>query len=531
MRVSGRTTWAALVAGGLLVGCYGDVPSAPSEPVISIGPAALPDPIASPAEPDPTPEVVLDPGRVTIRRLNRAEYDNTVRDLLGVAIAPAADFPSDDHSYGFDNIADVLAMSPVLMELYERAAGRLVAEALRVPLLTMWDSQVLAEEADDVAGLPYDGFGVLMFSPDARVTHTFDVPLDGRYSLSVVAWGQPLADELPIMSVKVDQKEVATAPVAELEEQPGEYVFELDLSEGSRQLSITLANGTVIGAGELLVLGVATLRLTGPVDFVSPPAGWVSPRDRLLVCAPVSDSDADAAACARQILEALASRAWRRPVTDADMTRLMALYEEASEEGLDFEAAVAMALRAVLVSPFFIFRVEVDADPTSLEPHPLNDHELATRLSYFLWSSAPDEELPHHALVGGLAVSIHATPRATEDIDLIIRPEDLSRCAEVLGPLGYRSLSAPMRLAAGRVEIHRLTHLDEDDFVVLDLLLATDAKLLSVLDGRVEVQVEGKALWLSSWEGLCLLKRLRGSPQDLADLAALGAEPSEGQGP
>lgn len=403
MRVSGRTTWAALVAGGLLVGCYGDVPSAPSEPVISIGPAALPDPIASPAEPDPTPEVVLDPGRVTIRRLNRAEYDNTVRDLLGVAIAPAADFPSDDHSYGFDNIADVLAMSPVLMELYERAAGRLVAEALRVPLLTMWDSQVLAEEADDVAGLPYDGFGVLMFSPDARVTHTFDVPLDGRYSLSVVAWGQPLADELPIMSVKVDQKEVATAPVAELEEQPGEYVFELDLSEGSRQLSITLANGTVIGAGELLVLGVATLRLTGPVDFVSPPAGWVSPRDRLLVCAPVSDSDADAAACARQILEALASRAWRRPVTDADMTRLMALYEEASEEGLDFEAAVAMALRAVLVSPFFIFRVEVDADPTSLEPHPLNDHELATRLSYFLWSSAPDEELTTLADAGELA--------------------------------------------------------------------------------------------------------------------------------
>jgi len=145
--------------------------------------------------------------------------------------------------------------------------------------------------------------------------------------------------------------------------------------------------------------------------------------------------------------------------------------------------------------------------------------------------AALDEAGVPYALVGGLAVSIHATPRATEDIDLIIRPEDLSRCAEVLGPLGYRSLSAPMRLAAGRVEIHRLTHLDEDDFVVLDLLLATDAKLLSVLDGRVEVQVEGKALWLSSWEGLCLLKRLRGSPQDLADLAALGAEPSEGQGP
>lgn len=130
-------------------------------------------------------------------------------------------------------------------------------------------------------------------------------------------------------------------------------------------------------------------------------------------------------------------------------------------------------------------------------------------------------EIPY-ALIGGIAVSIYTTPRATEDVDLLIAPEDVSRGAVALAPLGYRELGAPMKFAEGRVEIRRLTKLAGDDFMVLDLLLASDAMLADVLARRVSSGEGDSRLWLAPMDGLRRLKRLRGSPQDLVDLAALG---------
>ena len=193
------------------------------------------------------PVAATDPGRVTLHRLNRVEYNNTVRDLLETTQQPANDFPADDRGYGFDNIADVLALSPVQIELYQRAAELLVDEAMRA--------------------------------------------------------------------------------------------------------------------------GAA--------------------RDRIVTCDLATGGDA----CADMILRKVARRAWRRPVTDDEVRRLMGFVSSAKMEGDNTEVGVRLGLQSILLSPHFIFRVEIDPAPTSLAPRALTSHEMASRLSYFIWSSMPDDQL------------------------------------------------------------------------------------------------------------------------------------------
>jgi CheY-like chemotaxis protein len=129
-----------------------------------------------------------------------------------------------------------------------------------------------------------------------------------------------------------------------------------------------------------------------------------------------------------------------------------------------------------------------------------------------------------YALVGGLAVSIYTTPRATEDIDVLIAPHDLRRAVTQLEPLGFRPAGHPMRVAAGRLEIQRLTKIEGSDLLPLDLVLPAETALAEILAGRTEVDLEGQRLWVVGLDGLRALKRLRGSAQDQADLEALGPE-------
>jgi Protein of unknown function (DUF1592)/Protein of unknown function (DUF1588)/Protein of unknown function (DUF1587)/Protein of unknown function (DUF1595)/Protein of unknown function (DUF1585) len=199
----------------------------------------------------------LDPGRVTMHRLTNAEYDNTIRDLFyGLDVHPAAEFPADEVSLGFDNIADVQSVTPVLFELYDRAAEQTIALALAS-----------------------------------------------------------------------------------------------------------------------------------------------SVRDQILTCQPAPGAEA---ACADEILRAFGKRAWRRPLADPEVERLVALVQEAVVAGNDFSQGIALGLQTLLVSPHFVFRVELDPNPHSLVPHALTDHELAARLSYFVWSTMPDDELTTRADAGTL---------------------------------------------------------------------------------------------------------------------------------
>lgn len=288
-------------AAALLLGaCYGVVPQSAEE--------VEPAPVVAALDPAP---LVSDPGRVTLHRLNRTEYDRTVRDLLGTTLQPARDFPPDDVGPGFDNNADVLTMSPLLFEMAERAAKELIATALREPLLAPVELVVEAEDADDKTGLSDGGEAWLMFTAGHRVAYSVEVPEPGRYRLEFDGWAMQAGDELVRARFRRGAEVLGEVEVDVTWETPGTFGIEVDAERGAQVFVIDLANPSSLTEGFYRNLTVDRFRLVGPVDFVPPGPDWQSPRARLLACDPDEDGEV---ACARQILENFATRAWRRPM-------------------------------------------------------------------------------------------------------------------------------------------------------------------------------------------------------------------------
>jgi hypothetical protein len=226
-----------------------------------------------------------DANRITLRRLNRTEYNNTIRELFGLDLRPADEFPPDDLGYGFDNNGDVLSLPPLLLEKYSAATDKVTEAAFRSDAVRQ---HLLQPPPDDPMLLPY---------------------------------------------------RAVTYPVRDF--------------------------------GKRLILSSADLPSLSP-----------------------SEKELDQA---YQVLRAFADRAYRRPITHDELTRLLRFVEAAQKNGEDYEKGIRLALRAVLLSPHFLFRIEMDAEPGQASAPRLNDFQLATRLSYFLWSSMPDEELFRHA--------------------------------------------------------------------------------------------------------------------------------------
>ena len=331
----------------------------------------------------PPGDPLADPGRVTLHRLNRVEYNNTVRDLLGTSQTPADDFPPDDRGYGFDNIADVLSISPLHLEMYQAAAESLIDEALGSASVAEGSQQLEAETVGGSVG-SVSGTAWNLFS-NGEVTASVELPADGSYRVSVRAWAQQAGPDLAQMSISLAGRTLATVDVAATSGAPEVYEATTDSTRGNQVVSVAFLNDYYdAAAGADRNLLVDWIRIEGPLG-VTPET--TSARARILVCEETTD------ACARQILDAFTLRAWRRPATAAEIDRLMAFTTLASAQGDDWEQGVRLALQAVLVSPHFLYRVEVDPDPASTEPHALTDFELASRLSYFLWSSMPDDEL------------------------------------------------------------------------------------------------------------------------------------------
>lgn len=338
----------------------------------------------------------IDPGRVTLHRLNRAEYNNTVRDLLHDTSRPADAFPMDDRGYGFDNVADVLTVSPLLIEKYETAAESLAQAALGVrpvPPLLKLEAEALGSEV----GSPYD-IGWILTS-EGSIFVPFEPTETGRYRFTVRAYQQKAGDEPAQMALALDAQRLATFEVEAESAEPGLYQVEADAVAGPLSLEVAFLNdywqplGPPNNKDRNLVID--WISLEGPLEL-QPPEGTAR---ELLLCTP---SEGQEATCARHILEAAGRSFWRRPLTSQELDRLVSLVLVALDEGDHFEEGIKLGLRALLLSPHFVYRVELDADPTDLTPHPLNDHELATRLSYFLWSSTPDETLLSLADAGRL---------------------------------------------------------------------------------------------------------------------------------
>jgi hypothetical protein len=369
------------------------------------------------------------PGRPSPHRLNRAEYANAVRDLLALNVDPAGLLPPDDSADGFDNNADVLSVSPVLLERYLSAAATISALAVGDPKIIPGSETYRirgdASQTGQNEALPPGTRGGLM------ATHTF--PLDGEYVIKVKLLEINLGSIRGLeyehqLEVTIDGERVLLTPVGgpkdytesslnatnvvnslaerlqvrvkvQAGQRPvGASFLMKNAAQGANRLQ-AFERSTLIATDHLGLPHVEHITITGPFNATG--VSETPSRRRLFVCRPVKASDEPA--CAKRIISTLARRAYRRPVTEADVSSLMAFYDAGRREG-SFERGIELATRAVLVSPKFVFRVE--RDPAGVAPgsvYRVSDVDLASRLSFFLWSSIPDDELLDLASRGQLS--------------------------------------------------------------------------------------------------------------------------------
>ncbi len=353
-----------------------------------------------------------DPGRVTVRRLNKTEYANTVRDLTGVDFNPAEDFPADDVGYGFDNIGDVLTLSPVLMERYLSAAEAITARAIAVelpkPPQRFVDGRYL-EPGTNPEKVP-------KFRPITKgsLNSLYQLTLGGDFTFRFKAFAKTAGPDAVKASVTVDGKEVKSFDLPAGDEiSSAVYEVKLPLAKGDRRIAVTLTNPLKDEKGERTI-AIQWFNLEGPSD-TRPET------QRKLLAADASKPKREQSA---EILKRFATRAYRRPATTAEVDRLVQLVEAAEKRGDKLEAGIQIAFQAVLVSPKFLFRVELDNRPAGPEPRALDDYQLASRLSYFLWSTMPDDELFDLAGKGQLSANLDAQvarmlkdPRAKSLVD------------------------------------------------------------------------------------------------------------------
>jgi hypothetical protein len=332
----------------------------------------------------------IDPGRVTARRLNKYEYNATVRDLLAVDYRPADDFPADDSGYGFDNIADVLSLSPVLLEKYFRAAEKISTIALG---LTQPVKPTQERHKAELIANAQPGW--------LQARHRF--PAEAEYEIRVGLGGiRPYPAEPVTLSLEVEGETAGTYRVDPNRQQPRNFRTRLRISAGERTLRARFLNDSYRPQpGDL---GPRDRRLAiDYIEVVGPYYGETEIRpasySRVFSCEHVRG--AHDLPCARAALSRLTRLAWRRPVQDREVTALMRFVEAAHAGGDGIEEGVRLAIQAILVSPNFLFRIERDA-PAQSAPRRLTDLEFATRLSYFLWSSTPDDELLWLAEAGKL---------------------------------------------------------------------------------------------------------------------------------
>ncbi len=354
--------------------------------------------------------------QVALHRLNRQEYANAIRDLLSVEVSGAELLPPDDTAQGFDNIATALQVSPTFIEQYVISARKVAVEALgrRDARAQGWTFKAgPGNQLTHVPGLPLGTRGGIL----ANV----DLPADGEYHINIAdmathIWGNGMEYENPLV-VTVDNKVVYQTVVGGEEDmklydqvQSGALDrvnarlknIKFETTAGPHKIGVTFRRQSFAesddvlqqfapGGGQDRSYRVSSFQLLGPFDakgLSSTPS-----RDKIFVCHPEKDKNKSPEACAKEIFSTLAKRAYRRPVTNEDIAELMQYYGEGVKEG-GFESGIRAGITGMLASPFFLYRGE--RIPTGLKPgdkYQIADLELASKLSFFLWNSIPDDEL------------------------------------------------------------------------------------------------------------------------------------------
>jgi len=388
------------------------------------------------------------PGRAPLHRMNRAEYENAIRDLLALEVDSTTLLPADDSSRGFDNIGDVLGVSPSLLERYVSAAAKIsrlaVGERDAAPAQVTYTVKGDLSQNQTLDGQPLGTRG------GTTITHNF--PVDGEYQIRLallkLSFGQVFGEgaegeelEVTLNGERVKLFKLDEVPMFFMRESPGSHPakpkpadpieerakmtpdirleFTLKVKAGPQAIGVAflqkahtinedLVRRPVSSTYDVFIgmqYGYTTaphlsrVVITGPYNATG--IAETPSRKRVFVCKPASQ--ADEPPCAKQIISTLVRRAYRRAPADADVEALLALYQEERNKTGNFEAGVEMALRRILADPEFIFRFE--PPPANVAPktaYRISDTELASRLSFFLWSSIPDDELLKLAIDGKL---------------------------------------------------------------------------------------------------------------------------------
>ncbi|MDM4017884.1 DUF1592 domain-containing protein [Roseiconus lacunae] len=329
-------------------------------------------------------------GRVALRRLNRTEYRNTIRDLTGVDYKPADDFPGDDVGYGFDNIGDVLSLPPILMEKYVDAAMEISGEAIYAPPPPeIFDIQRTASAL--IGAEKYRGTAPLVMASAGTVALQVDLPFGGEFELTLTAGGDQGGDE----PVKIEVNWGGKPKVIDVTSEDAEDItIPLRLGRGQRKIELSFINDFYQEGGVDRNFHLYHVKLSGAQrrkTYVDPEKLPASHR-RILYVSP--SRDVSELQAARAVLARFASRAFRRPVSKSEVERLVRLVSDVRQAGGLYEDAMQVAIASVLVSPHFLFKIERPRTPNDDGEMPsINNYELATRISYFLWSSMPDDEL------------------------------------------------------------------------------------------------------------------------------------------
>ncbi len=449
------------------------------------------------------------PGPPLLHRLNRAEYANAVRDLLAVDIDPAALLPADETSNGFDNIADALSLSPVLLERYLAAADRIsalaVGDAPTKPVAQTWVARGDSHQLEHLEGLPLGTRGGLLIRES--------MPVDGEYQINARLYrtnngftrglSAPHEVEFNVDGERVfltsvggqeDWMALLTTPGTGADRVDARLQARVTLKAGSRRVGVTFIEKTgarnqaffrpLTGTTDVVdsdgVPRIDSVTITGPLTVLGP--GASPSRSKLFTCAPAGTTTERA--CASTIARRLARQAFRRPVSEAELAELLTFFDEGRQRRGTFDGGVQMLVRRVLADPAFLFRAE--PEPARVLPgaaYAVSDIELASRLSFFLWSSIPDEDLLRAAESGRLrdravftrqVARMLADPKASALVSNFagqwLQLRNLQRVAP--DPMKYPDFDDNLRQAFRRETEMLVESIMREDRSVLDLLRA-----------------------------------------------------------
>ncbi len=365
------------------------------------------------------------PGHVTIRRLNRTEYGNTIRDLVGVEFDPTETFPRDTIGYGFDNIGDVLSLSPLLVEKYLNAAEKIAAAAVITP--ESLEEPIHHYPADQLQGGKL-GSDLRQLYTNGRIAVTARFLVPGDYLLRARAFASRAGSELARMQFDFGRQKLRTVEVAATAGDPQTYFASFRAEAGTSEIGVSFINDYWNPLAKDPKrrdrnLFIHSLEVVGPIKALSR-ENLPHSHHLVISATPTAGQWADADAwreSAEQSIRQFLTRAYRRPVGAEEIDHALQLVEQAHTAGDSYQRAMQLVVQLALVSPSFLFRGEVPVDQESAHTFPIDEYQLASRLSYFLWSSMPDEPLMQEAASGTLRQNLDvqldrmlASPRSDE---------------------------------------------------------------------------------------------------------------------